>query len=114
MDEHARPLDVVGDDADVGADSAASWSWPTRRVAGSAASSAVVGRMLEARRHALDDRPQHVLLGRHVGVQAGALDIHGARDVADARAGVAPLAEQGAGGVLDLAATVGLDHASAS
>ena len=61
-----------------------------------------VGGGLEAGGRPLDDRPQDVLLRGDVGVQAGALDVDRARDVADARARVAVLVEERAGRVLDL------------
>ena len=62
-----------------------------------------VERRLEIAGRALDDRPQEVLLGRDMGVQAGALDVEGAGDVADAGRGVAVRVEQLARRVVDLA-----------
>ena len=112
MHEHGRALEIVDHDLHVGPGHRGEPCGrrgiavrPADRLDG------VLGGVLEARGHALHDRPKHVVLRRHVGVQAGALDVHRSSDIPDAGAGIAPLTEQGAGHVLDLAATCGLDHA---
>jgi len=69
-----------------------------------------IGGGFEAIGRALDDRPQDFLLRGYVRVQAGALDVHGPSDVAHARPRVPLFMEEGAGRVLDLLATGGLDH----
>ena len=73
-----------------------------------------LGGRLEAVRGRLDDRPQDVLLGGHVRVQAGPLDIDRARNIADARPRIAMRVEEGAGGVLDRLPAGRLDHVEAS
>ena len=66
---------------------------------------------LEVGRGPIDDREEDVLLRRDVGVQAGALDVEGLGDVADARRRVAVRVEQLAGHLVDLAPPrTGLDH----
>ena len=69
-----------------------------------------IGGGLEPGRRPLDDRPQDFLLRGDVGVQAGALHVQRAGDVADARARVAVLVEERTRRVLDLAPATGLDH----
>ena len=101
VDEHAGPLDVVGDDADVRPDERDQVHATTEHQRARVGCLDRIGGGLELRGHLLDDRPQDVLLGRHVGIQAGALDVDRPGDVAHARAGVATLAEQRAGRVLD-------------
>src|SRR5438094_5919266 len=44
-----------------------------------------IGRVLERGRGVIDDRPEDILLGGDVGVEAGALDVECAGDVANAR-----------------------------
>jgi hypothetical protein len=65
----------------------------------------------EPHSHPVHDGPQDVLLGGDMRVQAGPLDVERPRDIAHARPGVAPLAEERARDVLDLAASRRLDHA---
>ena len=109
VDEDARPLDVVGDDRHVGPHERRQGLGRCHRPVRLGADS--VGRCLETRRRSIDDRPEHVLLRRDVRIQAGPLDVEGARDVAHARAGIATLAEERARDLFDLATTCRLDHA---
>ncbi len=110
VDEDAGPLDVVGDDPDVGPDER------DQVDAGAEHQRARVGRLdrvgggLEPGGRPLDDRPQDFLLRGDVGVQARALDVDRARDVAHARPRVAVLVEERACCVLDRLAPGRLDH----
>ena len=102
VDEDAGPLDVVGDDLRRGPDERGE---PVDRGRHDCAASAAAPRP-RARSNAspsVDDRPEDVLLRGDVGVQAGALDVERAGDVANAGRRVAVRVEQRAGGVLDLA-----------
>src|SRR5438094_10046283 len=70
-----------------------------------------IGRVLERGRGVIDDRPEDILLGGDVGVEAGALDVECAGDVANARRRVAVGVEQLAGDLVDLAtAGARFDH----
>ena len=105
VDEHPRLVHIGSHDAHMCADQRRDGFG---RVTGSARRRlglrAIRG-TLEATGRPIDDRPQNVLLGGDVGVQAGALDGKRPCDVADARRGVATLAEEVARDVLDGLAT---------
>jgi len=110
MDEHAGALDVVGDDLDMRSNQRDEMGARAGAEGAGVVRLCVVGSGLEAVRGPLDDRPQDVLLRRDVGVEAGALDVHGPRDVAHAGPRIPVLVEQGAGGVFDGLPPGRLDH----
>ena len=97
-DEDAGSLRVDRDDLDVRLDERRE---PIHRVAGRALGKRGVGGRLERRRRPIDDRPEEVLLGGHVGVEAGALHVERSGDVADARRRVAVGVEQLSGDRVD-------------
>ena len=107
--EDARPLDVVGHDRHVRLRQRGQPRGVAVVRVGARSQGGVRGR-LEPRRRPLHDRPEDVLLGRDVRVEARALDVERPGDVAHARTGVATLAKERAGHVIDLAATRRLDH----
>ena len=107
-DEDAGALRVGGDDIDVSLNQrrqALDW------IRGGGLRLSFVGLRLEGGGGSVDDRPQDVFFGRHVGIEAGALDIERPGDVADARRRVAVRVEQLARNLFDLAPSrPGLDH----
>src|SRR4029078_8901896 len=94
------PFWVVRDGLDVGLDEGGE---PVDRVAAGRVAERLVRAPLEGGRRRGDDPPEDVLLRRNVGVEAGALDVERAGDVADARGRVAVRVEQLAGNLLALA-----------
>ena len=108
MHEDARPLDVLEDDRDVDADQRPKGLRRIARRHGAAED--VGGGGLEPPGRPVDDRPEDILLRRDVGVQAGALDVEGACDVAHAGARVPALVEERARRRLDLPSSGRLDH----
>jgi hypothetical protein len=79
VDEDAGPLDVVGDDADVGADQRDQVDARAERPPPGSAASTIVAPASKRVASPLDDGPEDVLLRGDVGVQAGALDVRRAR-----------------------------------
>ena len=110
VDEDAGPLDVVGDDPDVGPDERDQVDARAEHERARVGRLDGVGRGLEPGGRPLDDRPQDFLLRGDVGVQAGALDVDRARDVAHARPRVAMLVEERACRVFDRLPAGRLDH----
>src|SRR5688500_2340073 len=106
--EHAGAAGIRGDNLDVRLDERGE---AVDGIAIGCVRRCAVGGPLERGRSAINDRPEDIFFRGNVGVEAGALDVERAGNVADRRRRIAVCVEQLAGNLVDLAPSgTGFDH----